>query len=528
MIPFRAPVDDILFSLEHVARADRLPDWDAALVREVIGQFGRFAETAIAPLDAVGDAQGCRLDQGRVRLPDGFAETYRAYTEQGWPGLALPEAHGGQGMSEPVLAAVSEIFSGACHALQMVAALVPGAARTLLGFGTPQQQALWLPRLASGTWLATMALTEPGAGSDLGAIRTRAVPDGDGWRISGEKIFISGGDQDLSEGILHLVLARTGVPGEGTRGLSLFLVPSQDESGQRAPVTVARLEEKMGLHASPTCQLVFEGAPAELVGAPGEGLRAMFTMMNHARLDVALQGVAHAARAGAIATAYAAERRQGRDAQSGAPLAIAAHEDVRRMLETAEALALGGRALCHLAAVALARGDAPDLVGFLTPVCKVFCTEAGVTAADLGIQVLGGYGYLSEYRVEQTLRDARVTMIYEGTNGIHALALVTRQLRGGGPEAFEAFVAASGGGEDLAEGLALWRAARARVLASSCPAALAHPFMQLTAGLAYLAAWQRIIAVADRSSDPTRLERAAARVRGSVPVALRGWAALVT
>jgi alkylation response protein AidB-like acyl-CoA dehydrogenase len=253
MTPFAAPVDDILYSLEHVAQASRLPGWDADLVREVVQHFASFAERSIAPIDEPGDVEGCRLENGRVRMPAGFAETYRAYAEQGWPGLAVPEADGGQGMPGPVLGAVSEILTGACHSLQMVTGLVPGAVRTLLEFGSGDQQARLIPPLADGTWLSTMALTEPGAGSDLSAIRTRAVPDGNRWRISGEMIFISGGDQDLSEGILHLVLARTGSPEEGTRGLGLFVCRSERAGGGRNAVSVSRIEEKMGLHASPTC-----------------------------------------------------------------------------------------------------------------------------------------------------------------------------------------------------------------------------------------------------------------------------------
>ena len=301
MTAFHAPVDDILFSLIHVARADRLPGWEDALAAEITGHFAAFAEGRIAPLDAPGDAEGCRLEAGRVRMPSGFAEVYADLAADGWQGLSVPEAYGGQDLGPVLQAAVSEIFSGANHALQMVCSLVPGAVGVLMRFGTEAQKAAYLPPLAEGRWLSTMALTEPGAGSDLAGIRCRAVPEGANWRIEGEKIFISGGDQDLSEGILHLVLARTGPAGTGTRGLSLFLCRSHLADGRRNAVTVTRIEEKLGLHASPTCQLAFDGAEAELIGAEGEGLRAMFTMMNHARLDVALQGVAHAARAADLA-----------------------------------------------------------------------------------------------------------------------------------------------------------------------------------------------------------------------------------
>lgn len=517
MIAFRAPVDDILLALD-VARAARLPDWDADLAREVVEQFARFAEGEIAPLDEPGDRQGCRLEGGRVRMPDGFPAAWAALVEQGWHAVGLPEAAGGQGLPGPLLGAVSEIFAGANHSLQMVTALVPGAARTIAAFGTAEQQALWLPRLASGDWLATMAITEPGAGSDLSGLRSRAVRDDGGWRMEGEKIFISGGDQDLTPRILHLVLARTGGADEGTRGLSLFLVPSHDESGERLPVEVTRIEEKMGLHASPTCQLAFHGAAAELLGAEGAGLRAMFTMMNHARLDVALQGVAHAARASHIARSYAAERQQG-------GRAIAMHPDVARMLDAADALALGGRLLAQIAQVELSdKGDTP-LVDFLTPVVKVLCTEAGIAAADFAIQVLGGYGYLREYRVEQTWRDARITAIYEGANGIHARTLATRGLayaNGAGADAFEAMLVAEAPG--MSASIELWRQARAHVAALATPEESAHAFMKLTGCVGLGLAWAKLGGAAERSPDPERYARIAASVATETAATATRWA----
>jgi alkylation response protein AidB-like acyl-CoA dehydrogenase len=312
------------------------------------------------------------------------------------------------------MGAVMEIFAGANHSLQMLCGLVGGAARTLLSFGTERQKHEYLPRLISGDCLATMCMTEADAGSDLSRIRTRAVPDGAAWRISGEKIFISGGDQDLSEGILHLVLARTGDHGSGTRGLSLFLCRSHEEQGRRNSIRLVRIEEKLGLHASPTCQLSFEDATAEMIGQPGEGLKAMFVMMNHARIDVALQGVAHAARACDVASEFAARRVQGRHPGSALPVSIEAHGDVRRMLQEQGTLAVSGRALCYVALVELDVGQNPGLMDFLTPVCKFYCSEGGIRAANLGIQVLGGYGYLREYGMEQVLRDARIRACYPG------------------------------------------------------------------------------------------------------------------
>ncbi|SFA57776.1 hypothetical protein SAMN04487972_11849 [Paracoccus halophilus] len=425
MIPFQAPVDDIFRSLQLFA--GDLPDWDADLSREVVQHFASFAEGVLAPLNGPGDRQGCRLENGRVRMPDGFGDAYGQLAGDGWQGLTAPEAFGGQAMDHLTAAAVSEIFSGANHALQMVTNLVPGAIATLMAHGTPDQQAEFIPRLTSGRWLSTMCLTEAGAGSDLSRIRTRASRDGDGWRIDGQKIFISGGDQDMSQGILHLVLARTGTPEDGTRGLSLFLCPSEHD-GARNSVTVTRIEEKLGLHASPTCQMEFDGANAQLIGAEGRGLAAMFTMMNHARLDVALQGVAHASRAHDISLAYASERQQGHKPDRS-PALLTDHPGVRRMLDEQRDLVIAARGMCHIALAEIERGERPALVELLTPLCKIAGSEAGIRAADLGIQILGGYGYLEEYGLSQIWRDARITSIYEGANGIHALALAGRCLK---------------------------------------------------------------------------------------------------
>jgi len=522
MKPFAAPVADILFSLNEIAGARRIEGWDAALTGEIAGHFAAFAEGEIAPVDEQGDVQGARLENGRVRMPDGFGKVYGAYVEQGWPGLTAPEEFGGQGMGGAIAAVVSEIFSGACHSLQMVTGLVPGAIRTILNFGTDDQKARLIRPLACGEWIATMCLTEPGAGSDLSRIRCRATETAVGWRIDGEKIFISGGDQDLSPGILHLVLARTS--DEGVKGLSLFLCRSQKPDGTRNSVSVARIEEKMGLHASPTCQMVFDSAEAELIGKPGEGLKAMFTLMNHARLDVSLQGAAHAARAFDIARAYAAERLQGRG-PDGRPATLDSHADVRRMLDQMDSRAVGARAIAHLALVFLESGENPDLVEFLTPVAKVFCTEAGMEVAELGTQVLGGYGYLREYRVEQTYRDARITAIYEGANGIHAGALASRGLRiGNGAEAFADLIVAIAdetGSQAVRESADLWRQARDAVREAVSPSALAHDFMQLTGQVLFLAVWARIGMMSKESPEPDRYGRVACFVARRTPHDIR-------
>lgn len=483
MNTFIAPVDDIMHSLT-LAGAPALDNWDDALTRDIIGHFASFAEGRIAPLDEVGDTEGAKLENGKVRMPAGFAEVYREMAEGGWQGLTAPEEFGGMGQGHVIAAAVSEIFSGANHALQMVCNLVPGHTTTLLRYGTDAQKAEWIPRLANGEALATMCLTEPGAGSDLSRVRTKAVQAGGSWQISGEKIFISGGDQDMSDDILHLVLARSGAAEDGVKGLSLFLC-SKSKAGPSIKVT--RIEEKLGIHASPTCHMVFEDAPGELIGEEGQGLAAMFTVMNHARIDVALQGVAHAARAYAIARAYAEERVQGRK-PDGSPAVLADHADVRRMLAEQRDLAIGARTMAHIALVEMEKGTRPELAEFLTPLCKFFCTEAGIRAADLGIQVLGGYGYLTEYRVAQTWRDARITSIYEGANGIHYLTLATRGVRakgGAAADAFEALISELSSSPAVAEKLSVWRDMRASVEQSADPSEHAYAFAQASGDLMF-------------------------------------------
>lgn len=436
MYPFKAPTQEILTSIERVAATNALRDWDTELAENIIIHFSMFAEEVLAPLNGPGDIQGAALLNGRVRMPDGFSEAYAQLAADGWQGLTAPEEYGGQNVHPLIAAGISEIFSGANHSFQMVCGLVPGAVRTLLNFGTEEQKSNWIPGLSSGEYLSTMCLTESGAGSDLSRIRTKASNKNGSWKISGEKIFISGGDQDLSEGIFHLVLARTGKPESGLKGLSLFICPSH-VGNTRNTISVLRLEKKMGLHASPTCHLLFDDAHAELLGKEGEGLTAMFTMMNYARTDVALQGVGHASRAHQIANEYASTRVQGRTTD-GSSAVLSDHADVRRMLDTQKSLASGGRAMCHITLAQSLTGAPQRLLDVLTALCKVYCSEAGTTAADLGIQVLGGYGYLHDYGVEQIWRDARITAIYEGANGIHARSLATRGFQQ--PETKNAFI----------------------------------------------------------------------------------------
>lgn len=527
MNDFRSPVDDILFTLEHGADAARLPDWDPDLAAEIVGHAARFIDERIAPLDPLGDGEGARLESGRARLPAPFVAAYRDYAAAGWPGLTAPEAYGGQSQPEVLGGVVSELLSGACVGLQTLLSLGQGSARTLLRHGSDHQKARYLPRLVSGEWLATMCLTEPAAGSDLGRISTVATPEGDGWRLSGTKIFITGGDQNLTDNILHLVLARTAGAPAGVKGLALFLCPAVLEDGSRNAVAVMRLEEKMGLHASPTCQLAFDGAQAEILGAPGEGLARMFTMMNATRLDVGLQGVGLAEAASQRAWRYAAERVQGRSGRSGESAdPIFRHGDVQRMLLHQQALTAGCRALSYRTAVDLTLGDRPALIEFLTPVCKAFCTDSALLAANLALQVHGGYGYTREYRVEQVLRDTRITLIYEGTNGIQSMTLAGRLLHaanGACVAAFEeeigrqiaAIQAADHDAMAQAVTIALeqWRRATNVLLSAADPAPVAEAYLRLTGLVAFGAVWGLMERGFAATANPPRWQALADFVR---------------
>ncbi len=524
MIDYRAPADDILFALRSGAEAARLPNWDDDLAAAVVSEAGRFVESEVAPLDPVADRTPAILMDGRVRVPLAFVRAYRRFCAAGWPGIAADTAFGGQGLPHALGAAVSEMLAGACIAFQMILSLGQGSMRTIAAHATEDQKRRFLPRLASGEWLATMCITEPEAGSDLALIRTTAAsaPDG-GWRLSGGKIFISGGDHDLTDNILHLVLARTAEAGVGLKGLGLFVCPAVRPDGTRNAVSVLRLEDKLGMHASPTCQMAFEAAEAEILGRPGEGLQRMFTMMNAERLDVAVEGVGLIEMARQRALYYAGERRQGRARGSDRPVdPINRHGDVRRMLLTLMALAEGCRVMVLRTAVGLGLDAESASAAFMTPVCKAFCTDAAVEAANLAIQIHGGYGYCRDYRVEQLLRDARITPIYEGTNGIQAMTLAGRLLHAEGDapaQAFAAEIAAAGAGalpafgRALSAGLEVWRQATAAVRAVDDPGPVAAAYLRLTGLLAFAAGWSRLEAGADASPAPMRTRASAAFVR---------------
>jgi 3-(methylthio)propanoyl-CoA dehydrogenase len=428
------------FVLDHVVRLADLGAEAAELADAVLEGAGQFAAGEWAPLDRLGDTDGPKWTEQGVKMPAGFAEAYKAYVEGGWGTIGSPAEFGGQGLPVSLTAAVLETLGTANMGFALAPILTVGAVEALIHHGTPEQQALYLPRLSTGEWTGTMNLTEPQAGSDVGALKTRAEPAGDGkWKIKGTKIFISFGDHDMAENIVHLVLARTPGAPAGTKGISLFLVPKYRLNEDGTPdafndVRTVSIEHKMGLHASPTCVLSFgdqDDCIGELVGAEGAGMRAMFTMMNNARLNVGLQGVQVAERATQRAVAYARERIQG--VRAGAPAAIVEHPDVRRMLMRMKAQTQAARALVYYAFGQLDRARAGDAaaekrVELLTPLAKAHGTDLGNEVASLGIQVHGGMGYIEETGAAQHFRDARITPIYEGTNGIQAADLVGRKL----------------------------------------------------------------------------------------------------
>lgn len=457
---YSAPGREIAFCLRHVAGLVPRPHGASAglddeLVESLLGEAGRFAGEVLAPLNHPGDRVGARYENGKVTLPPGFADAYRAWTRAGWNGVDLPAAWGGMGLPTSIATAVMEMWSSACLAFATTPVLTQGAVDCLAVHASDELKVRYLPKLVAGEWAAAMNLTEPQAGSDLSAVRTRAEPSGEGaYNISGQKIFITSGEHDLASNIVHLVLARLPQAPAGTRGISLFLVPKFLTEGtgatRRNGVRCAGIERKLGIHASPTCMMAFgDDAPATgwLVGAENHGLACMFTMMNKARLYTGLQGVAIAERATQQAVAYARTRRQGQaeGSRDNAMSPIIAHPDVRRMLLTMKCLTAAGRAIAYTAAQAIdrahagadaERAEAESEAALLTPIAKAFCADLGVEVASLGIQVHGGTGYVEETGAAQHFRDARIPPIYEGTNGIQAIDLVLRKIvRPGGATA---------------------------------------------------------------------------------------------
>ncbi len=451
---YRAAVDDMLFTLRHASgfaqgQADGLYDLGDDLVDAVIGEAGRFATDVVAPIDRAGDTHGNAFKDGEVTTAPGWKKAYRDWAGAGWNGLAAPAEWGGQGLPRALNAACLEMWNAASMAFGLGPMLTMAALDSLAAHGSEELKAAFLPKLISGEWMGTMQLTEPHAGSDVGALRTRAERAADGtYRLTGTKIFITYGEHDLTDNIIHFVLARVAGAPEGTKGLSLFLVPKflvnpDGTLGARNDVRAHSLEHKLGIHGSPTCVMVYGdhgGAVGYLVGEENRGMACMFTMMNEARLAVGLQGVAVAEAATQQAIAYARERRQGRTAGMGASamVPIIEHVDVRRMLITMRALTRAARTICYATAVALdrahlatdaaARQAGQERAALLTPVAKAFSTDIGSEVASLGIQVHGGMGFIEETGAAQHYRDARIAQIYEGTNGIQAIDLVTRKV----------------------------------------------------------------------------------------------------
>lgn len=445
---YTPPLRDFAFVLDEVLQAPQvlraLPahaEIDGELMMQVLEEAGRFAADVVAPLNGIGDREGCRLENGTVTTPPGFERAYAQFSAGGWPALACAPEHGGQGLPHVLDCALYEMLSAANHGWTMYPGLLHGAYACLAAHGSPELQARYLEKIASGQWLATMCLTEAQAGSDLGQLRTRAVPQEDGsYRLSGDKIFISGGEHDLTPNIIHLVLARLPDALPGSKGLSLFLAPRVLDDGSRNGVHCTGIEHKMGIHGSATCSLHFEQAQAWLVGEAGRGLAAMFVMMNAARLHVGAQGLGLAEAAWQRASAYARERRQSRAPGSSGNDLIVRHPAVQKLLMEQRCRIEGARLLTCWAGLLLdlAEHDADaaqrrrhhERLEFITPVIKAFLTDQGFQCASRALQVFGGHGYVVETGIEQFMRDARITMIYEGTNEIQAIDFLMRKVLG--------------------------------------------------------------------------------------------------
>ncbi len=456
MTDYKAPIRDIHFSLfellgyeNHYSQLPRGEEADRDTVEAILSECAKFCENVLAPINQSGDQQGCQWLDGVVTTPDGFKQAYQQYVEAGWPAMTHPLELGGQGLPASLDIVLSEMKGTANWSWAMYPGLSHGAMNTLAAHGTEQQQQVFLSKLIEGCWTGTMCLTESHCGTDLGMLRTKAEPNDDGsYAITGTKIFISAGEHDMAENIVHIVLARLPDAPAGTKGISLFIVPkfnlAEDGSvAERNGVKCGSLEHKMGIHANATCVMNFDDAKGFLIGPPNKGLNCMFTFMNTARLGTALQGVAHAELGFQQSLAYSRERLQMR-ALSGAknpegpadPIIV--HPDVRRMLLTQKAFAEGGRMLLYFAAQQLdiseSGGDeqqrqlAENLLALLTPIAKAFLTEVGFESANLAMQCFGGHGYIQEWGVEQNVRDSRISMLYEGTTGIQALDLLGRKV----------------------------------------------------------------------------------------------------
>jgi hypothetical protein len=462
MSQYQAPLRDIAFVQQELLGMEQYfqttDTWqgiNAELVDAVLNESAKFCQEVLAPLNQIGDIEGCQLLDGVVKTPTGFKEAYQQFVEGGWPSLEGEEAYGGQAFPKTVAIACSEMSGTANWAWGMYPGLSHGACHTVAEHGTDEQKSCFLPNLISGKWTGTMCLTEPHCGTDLGMLRTKAEPNNDGgYMISGTKIFISSGEHDLAENIVHIVLARLPDAPKGTKGISLFIVPKFNADGEgnltsRNAVACGSLEHKMGIHGNATCVMNFDGATGYLLGEANRGLNAMFTFMNTARIGTAMQGLAHAEWAYQNSLVYAKDRLQMRSlsgpktpTKEADPIIV--HADVRRMLLTQKVFAEGARMLVYWMANISDKtqhpgeedaAEAEELLSLLTPIAKAFATETGFEAANLGIQVYGGHGYIAEWGMEQKVRDSRISMLYEGTTGIQALDLLARKilLKGGEP-----------------------------------------------------------------------------------------------
>ena len=456
MSTYSAPIKDQQFILHEVLRLSQsnIPgysDHDRAFTEAVLNESGKLAHAVIAPLNAVGDREGCRWEAGTVHTPGGFKDAFEKLKSGGWPGIDMPEQYGGQSMPSVIGTAVTEHFMAANQAFSMYHGLTHGAASTILAHGTEAQKDLFLPKMIACDWTGTMNLTEPHCGTDLGLMRTKATPNADdSYAVTGQKIFISAGEHDLAENIIHLVLAK--IPGgpKGIKGVSLFIVPKflvtpDGQLGPRNGVTCGAIERKMGIHGNATCVMNYDGATGYLLGEMHQGMRAMFTMMNEARLGVGMQGLAQASAAYQNAVTYATERLQGRDITGiknpdGPADPLIVHPDIRRSLMDQKSFVEGARALTLWGANLIDQahraqdGAAEGLISLLTPVIKGFLTDQGYAMTVQAQQVFGGHGYIEDWGMSQFTRDARIAMIYEGANGVQALDLVGRKLRQEGGE----------------------------------------------------------------------------------------------
>ncbi|MEM7650621.1 MAG: acyl-CoA dehydrogenase [Pseudomonadota bacterium] len=439
MSHYTPPTDDMQFLLHDVLGFEN-PDLDRETSDAIFGEAAKLASDVLAPLNWDGDQHGAKLKDGEVTTAPGFKEAYAQYRDGGWNAVPFDDEFGGQGLPYAIAFPVQEMWQGANMSFGLCPLLNQGAVEAIAHHGSDEQKAFYLPKLISGEWTGTMNLTEPQAGSDLGLLRSKAEPNGDAYKITGQKIYITYGEHDMAENIIHLVLARLPDAPDDVKGISLFIVPKFLEDGSRNSLQCIGLEHKLGIHASPTCTMDFDGATGYLVGEAHMGLKYMFTMMNNARLSVGLQGVAIAEASYQHALAYAQDRVQGKSYETHERVSIDQHKDVQRMLLTMKAQIEAGRALTYAAALALDEENTAK-VDIFTPLVKSWCTDMACEVTSIGVQIHGGMGFVEETGAAQFYRDARILPIYEGTNGIQALDLVFRKTLRDGGESIKAYIA---------------------------------------------------------------------------------------